>query len=244
VPNLLAKLLAVLKGWPWWVWAALLAVLLIVGQCAYIQTLRGQLADQTIQTLNAAAERDSTRLLGEKARALLGDSLSGYQKLILQAHLERDALDKALHQERVVTGQLRATIRELATTTTTSGGVTLNPTDTTQRVGHFTVRDPPYTVEATATLPPPPTPGSLALRVALDPLRVTARVGCGPQSNGARPATLTVLGPTWAAITLDSLQADPAVCSYHATQAGKGRPWWVAPVALAGAVLVGHFIWQ
>ncbi len=87
------------------------------------------------------------------------------------------------------------------------------PTDDVRRAP-FNVRQEPDTVSAAVEVPAPPDSAHLALRVAVDPIRLTPRVECSrPDEHGVRTASITADAPPWAVVTFGTLQPSPNVCA-------------------------------
>ena len=114
------------------------------------------------------------------------------------------------------------------------------------RVRHarFDLRQAPYTVAAHIEMPALPDSMRLSLTVALDPIHLTARLGCAaPDAQGIRSASIVASSPPWATVRFDSVEQSPAVCS----TAGVVRRdrWRTTPVAGTGWVVGpdGHLRW-
>jgi hypothetical protein len=169
-------------------------------------------------TLEAAA--DTTRTVHMDA-APVGDSLRVVERRAIQAEQKAGALDRALRTERVVHDQLRATIATLERQLLSRTAV-VDTTDETRRAA-FDIRDAPYTITADVSLPRPPQPGTLHLRVALDTLGLALSVSCGePNEFGVRAATARVIVPAWATVRLGRVEQAPSVCatSSHTREPG------------------------
>ena len=138
---------------------------------------------------------------------------------------------------------MAAELRVARVETTATAPVTVDSGDV--RTAAFDLRQEPVTAHAVARLGPPPDPGSLVMQITLDPVPLSARLGCGPANAvGIRTAELVVTGPPWADITLGRLEADPAVC--HAPPGLPTRSgWrWYEKAAVVGAFVLGVFVSQ
>ncbi len=130
---------------------------------------------------NAIAERDTTRLVVARSRALvavLGDSLRLYQRSVLQLTQHADALDRALGAERSAQYQLATVIDSLHLSATAR---IMRDAPTEHRIAHLHLARPPYTIDAELTLPdssstaaPFDTLVGLDLHVVLD-MRISAK---------------------------------------------------------------------
>lgn len=179
------------------------------------------------------AAGDSTRAVAVKVQTLLGDSIVGVERRVIQEKQRADALDRALGRERIAKVGLLAMIDSLIV-------VTSSVTDSTSPEGTrfltFQIDTTPYHGEALVKVPPQPLTASLDLRLALDPIPLHLRLGCGPAANGIRPATATLLGPPWASLRLDSLSQSETLCQSPALRQKRSSwPW----VALGAALATG-----
>jgi len=205
--------------------AALLAIVLQTARLDRAQTaaVRAGLAADTL-----VASRDTARVLTLKL-ASLGDSVAIVQRRAVQVDQRADALDRALGLERAARDSLSATVaayRAVIRSDTVFDTVQVNVKDGSGasgsapadpdgvRRGTFDVRQVPYAMHAEVELPAPPVSGSMKFEIDLDTLRLDVRLGCGPSVvAGARSATLTVIGPSWATVRMGRVEQSPAVCS-------------------------------
>jgi hypothetical protein len=199
----------------WLTLVVLLAAALGMTTCA-LHRARGQRDTYAMQRDSVEAKADTTRQLGGKVQRALGDSLAAVQHRAVQAEAKRDSLDRALDLARVANVELRTSIVSLkaqlqAPVTETALG---------ERTASWTLRQPPYTVDATAILPAPPASGTLRVSVRLDTAHLTVRLGCGAPRNGVRPAEVTVVGPTWLRTTINTAQQSPELCNQDKSKAG------------------------
>lgn len=219
------------KWAPW----ALVIIVALWGSCQTLEAskARKRAATAALAASNEAAAHDSTRQLAGAVAKLLGDSLQAVQRLAVQTRLERDQLDRALKLERIASAGLRVTIAELRREL--ASGPVLEDTAGT-RSASWSLRQPPYSIEATATLPRPPATGTLAIGVRLDSIPLHLRLSCGaPDQFGIRPAAATLTGPPWARLELGRVEQDQDVCRSPAlVKKGPSRLKWT----LIGAGLV------
>jgi hypothetical protein len=209
--------------------SVVLILLVLYGIALFVSARRA--ADTTVQvslaqdTLEAA--RDTSRALS--IEGVLGDSLRAAQRRAIQVEQRADKLDAALSLERVARERLEASVVALRATVR-SDTVYVAGGDSARRSNGdgvrravFDLRQEPYTVHADVSLPEPPTAGRMDVRVELDTLALEARVGCGAAgSDGVRPASVTVVGPTWALMRLERLEQAPGVCSASVLKSGSG----------------------
>jgi hypothetical protein len=191
-----------------------------------IAALRREAAAAALANSNTIAAHDTTRRLA-LPRGVLPDSLAAVQRLVTQLRQESDALDRALGLERTARLDLTATVRALRASATGHGPVTAGAGGALSQT--FDVDSAPYHVRAAVTLAPPPATGSIDLAVRLDPITIAPRLGCGPaDAHGIRPASVTVVGPAWATITVGAVEQAPEVCRSPALVAAAGdtRSTW------------------
>jgi hypothetical protein len=179
-----------------------------------VASARERVRTAALAALNAAAERDSTRDVASSNRAaaeLLGDSLRVAERLVRQANLRADALDKALGHERVATYTISLALDSLRHV---ADSARTEDSESGARRATFELRQTPYRVLAEVDLPPPPGTGKIALAVALDPIPIEARVSCGSVSvAGARAAAIDVRAPAWARVKFGRVEQTSEVCS-------------------------------
>lgn len=181
---------------------------------------------------NDSAARDSTRRL-TLAVGTLSDSLQAVQRLAVQTMAARDSLDDALKLERKALTTATATIRSLAVSRGGSRVVTVTPASepggSPRYSQRFAVDSTPYHVTADVSLGAPPDSGRIALAVRVDPLTLETRLGCGPANGaGIRAASVTLVGPAWATLTLGRVEQTADVCRSPALEppGGDGRSWF------------------
>jgi len=206
-----------------------LGVLLTVQTCrldrAHAATTREAYRADSLEAVN-----DTTRnlaLTNARVAALLGDSLTAVQRRAVQTKQQKDALDVALGLERRAKVDLEARVRTLEAQVQGTTPTTETPEGV--RSGTFHLEQPPYTVDATAHLPTPPTPGRLDVKVGLAPAPIQVRLGCGPKGDaGVRPAQVTVTGPPWLTLNVGEATQAREVC------ADDRRSWWTWGLFLVG----------
>ena len=166
-----------------------------------------------------AATLDTTRRVNMPG--VLADSLAVVQRRAIQAAQRVDSLDRALGLARAGWAQFRTSVSALRAVTR-SETVYVSASDSARRAT-FDVRHEPYTVHAAVDAPPAPNQWTMDVRVELDTIAMEARVGCGSAgAEGVRPATLTVIAPTWASVKLGRVTQSPIVCSSGASQTVRG----------------------
>lgn len=170
---------------------------------------RSRVRDLVLRADSVEAAADTTRAVSARALKVLGDSVQAVERRVVQERQAKDALDRALGRERIARAGVTVELDSLRAVV--QAPVTSDPGDSV-RSARFVVDEVAVTGTAVATLPRPPAAGSLDLRLAVRPIPLHLRLGCGPAVNGMRPATALLAGPTWAALTLDSLSQDPGLC--------------------------------
>lgn len=220
---------------PWAVLVAVLASLLVVQSCR-IDRWRREAAANALRADSVEAFADRSRTLSAVALALLADSAAGAERRVVQQRQRGDQLDRALGRERIARLAAEVRVHALDSSIASLGAVR---GDTGVRVAEFAVRDEPYTIQATATLPPAPRPGALRVRVTLDSVLLGLRLGCGSANGqGIRPATATILGPPWAAVALGAVEQSPDLCRSPALQPRRpSRLRWAGLGVAVGVVL-------
>lgn len=205
------------------------AFLFVTGWGAWQARELGLLRDRERATAltadSAEAARDSTRAVSISGlRSVLNDSVRVYQRRIVQTAQVADSLDRALMQERAAQYEAAVVIdalhAQLSAPVVVAGD--------TMRRADFTLRQPPYSIVASVTLPPAPGDGTMMALVSVDTAVFEARVGCGAVSaGGVRPATLTLSGPTWVGVRLARLEQEARVCgAVEETTPQSG--WWAS----------------
>ena len=203
-----------------------------------------QMQREEERAAEAALVRDTLEAARDTTRALpligaLGDSLRVVERRAVQTAQRADALDRALARERVVRDRLEAAITALASSAVAET-VFVTGEDSVRRAA-FDVRQTPYTVNAEVALPRPPERARLELRVALDTLALEVRVGCGKADNeGVRPASVNVVGPSWASVRLGRVEQSPNVCAQRAERRGAGMRSALRRFAERFGVSVGY----
>jgi hypothetical protein len=192
--------------------AFVIMLVVIIGLMWELNTARGADARAALAESQARAKADTTRMLR--------DSL-GFQRLVIQQVQKSDAYDQELGEMRRALLQLGVLIATKSVTNREASSATTE-TASGARLGVFDVRQEPYTMHAVVTLPAPPAKGAIDASFALDPLGLSARLGCTSKVNtlGMRDALLTVkpVRPgtdslvSWAKISIDHVEQDPSVC--------------------------------
>lgn len=198
----IVKLLVAKGGW---------YALGLVGLCVtgYIVWLRHELADRTRELEHVAMVADSALAEADSVHRVALDSQHiVFVRRIVQVTQERDALDRTLKLVRQANYDLMVSLKSYQGTAT---GLATASADTLR--SHFEVRDPPYSITAEAMLVPKPKVSTLGIKVRLDSLPLSVRVGCSTNSlGGIRSATISVTAPPWAVVGLPSLSQSPEVC--------------------------------
>jgi hypothetical protein len=196
-------------------------------------------AEAFLTATNLVAERDSTRdVAATNARVarLLGDSLRLVERQVIQRDLHLDALDGALAAGAVrgryaLDVALDSLKRVVPAALDVSRGATW--------AAHFDLRHPPYTIAADVEMPEPPDSARIALRVALDPIPLEARLTCStPNASGVRTASIAASSPPWATVRFDRVEQSPAVCGFPPPAKQSRRR-----IAFTPLVIGGGYVW-
>jgi hypothetical protein len=125
------------------------------------------------------------------------------------------SLQRTLDTERVVRDTLVATLDSARRESNrTALRPPLDASDT--RRATFNMRQAPYTVAATVDVPPPPDSAHLAMRIAMDPVPIAAKVICSaPNEHGKRTALLSTSFPPWMTLDITPLEQSPDFCASH-----------------------------
>lgn len=193
-----------------------LAVLVVILLVWRLNAAHGAEARAALAESQARARADTTRALR--------DSL-GFQRLVVQQTQRSDATDVQL-------GEIRRALLNLAVVVATretrnvpaSSATTENAAG--ERHATFDARAEPFTVHAAVTLPAPPAKGWLdTLRVSMDSIALTARLGCTTKVNalGMRDAMLTVQAPPWAAVGIGHVEQAVDVCPSPVLQRDQSK---------------------
>lgn len=227
------------RGWR----LAALGLLVVLG----VQSFRLRAAERRIGAVllradSLEAANDTTRSIAERAQRVLGDSLHGVERRAIQEKQRADALDRALGRERIARVGLEARVDSLrlitgaVIDTVVDGARSITfEIDTIPYYGRAIVWVPPQTILAggDSMVSPRPERPTLDLRLSVTPIPLSLRLGCGEAVQGIRPATVTLYGPRWATLSLDSLSQSPDLCRSPALQPrGPRRLTWIGVGAL------------
>lgn len=209
-----------------------------------VRAERSRTARTALHASNLVAERDSTRnvaMTNRRITRLLGDSLRVVERQVVQVAQRNDALDRALGTERRARYAMSVSMDSLERVAVAT---TLADSGQSVRRASFTLREAPYTVAAEVEVREPPDSARIAVRVALDSLRLEARLGCSaPDERGIRSATVVASSPPWATVRFDRVEQSPELCASptlsHVRRAGGvfGKPRLVVG---AGRVVSGN----
>jgi len=207
----------------------------VLGGFLFMQSCRLRAAQEAgaanaLRADSTAAAADTSRMLAADAQRavekLFGDSVAAVQRRVIQQQQRADGLDAALGLERIARTTAVAIIDQLTATIASQRPTHVDANDV--RTASFALRQLPYTVDATASIPPPPTQAALHIRITLDTLSLQLRLGCGKvDPGGIRPATAVLTGPTWATLALGHVEQAPELCRSPAlAQRGPSRLTW------------------
>jgi hypothetical protein len=202
-----------------------------------LQTERVRFATAALQATNTAAMRDSTvdvATTNRRIATLLGDSLRLVKKQVVQVAQTRDAIDKALGNERRANYAMTARIDSIQRTATAP--VVASTATPQVRHADFALRQAPYTVTAAVDVPAPPDSAQLTVGIALDSIPLGVRVTCAPpDGNGIRTASVAATMPRWASAKLQQVEQSPELCASPALVRSKtSRRWFRFAPLVAG----------
>lgn len=179
-----------------------------------VSSERHRAVTAVLAATNLSAERDSTRDIARANKAttkLLGDSLHLVERQALQVAQHRDALDAAIGKERRARYTLDATVDSLQRIVST---IAIRDSTHPAWQARFDLRQSPYTIAADVVFPEPPDSARIAMRVAIDPIHVDARVVCSsPNEVGVRTASVIASSPPWANLHFDRVEQAPELCA-------------------------------
>ncbi len=186
------------------------ALAVVVIQQTLLQRADHRTRDAGLVRDSSDAVHDTTRLVVVDTTAA-SDSGLVWQRRAVQEAQRADALDRALHEERAARAELSVIIPAVDTT------IAIPRPGMGEKI-----RQGPYTIEVDHTTPAVGDSAPvLGLRVALDTLHLGVRIGCGAAArDGVRPASVSVLAPSWAQVRLDQVEQEPTVCQAPANNAG------------------------
>jgi len=203
-----------------------------------IQSERGKTAVAALETTNAIAARDSTTnaaATNRRIATLLGDSLRLVKKQVIQVAQRRDALDKALGEERRASYAMTTAIDSVQRTMTAA--VATSAIAPENRHADFVLRQSPYTVSAAVDMPAPPDSARLTVDIALDSIPIGVRVACAPpNSDGIRTASITALTPRWVSARLERVEQSPDLCASPALVRSQTNRRWLSFAPLVAGV--------
>lgn len=212
----------------------------IVGTAGYLyaQSLVNNYRDQAFRADSVAAAADTARLLALQA---VSDSVTVYQRRVVQVELERDALDEELQLRPVIEipGELRFdTVRIVDT-------VTAEPSEEPGRQEYeFEGEDPPFAYRGVASIWPLEYRGIFDVRVYQgQPIEISTRISCGDES-GVRSAHVTMLADDPFSVLPGQVRADPDVCNPFRPPVfsfSKGKALWAGFGFLAG-IGIAHLL--
>ena len=202
--------------------------------------------EQANKVRDEALRADKVEALADTTRRLLvhaaGDR-AVWQRRAVQQGQRADAFDAELGLTRKAFVSASVTITQLEALLWSQP--VAQDTDGTRRAA-FHVRQPPYTAEAAVALPPPPTPGNLQLRIALDTLPLDLRLECGEaEGGGVHQASAVLSGPPWATVRLGRVEQAPEICSPRPPLLNFGR--YVSGLEFGAGIgvvitVVAHFV--
>lgn len=182
--------------------AAFAAFLLLFGLLARIT----QLQTRVYQTELA---KDSVEAVNSKTITRIQGDLQVAQRRIVQTELEKDSLSIALKTQSKVRASLLVTIDSLKGHVQT----VVQKTDSTFTAKFPETHQPPFTVNATVDANIVQGIATLDFAVKIDPFKVGLDIGCGLAFNDVRPATITLVTPSFVTVSVDTVKQSREVCS-------------------------------
>lgn len=206
-----------------------------------LESQRSKTSIAAVALSNAVAERDSTREISGLSSGLakvLGDSLRLVEKRVVQRNQRADAVDAELGRTRLAHYIMKGAVDSLRRI-----GVARVVEDSARSVRrvHFDMRKAPYTVAADFEMPyPPDSLARASLSIALDPIRVDARVHCSkPDSLGVRIATVVASAPKWTSIQFDRVEQAAELCGPPAARVAVARAIRLSPMMIGVGRVMG-----
>lgn len=182
------------------------------------------------------AQADTTRRLA-LALHVLADGTQAVQRRVVQEQQRADALDRALGLERKARFGLGIQVAKLDTSGTAAQRAGDQPDVRYIDLDIKASRTQPFTLRGTIVSYPLPQPAHWDLTLALEPIPLRARLGCGApvrENNGVRPAQFTVEAPAWARVTIENATQDDAICNQK--KSSWATDW--KTLTLTGLVLI------
>lgn len=208
------KIISLLRKVPAAGWAISLGLVILTGAYMRIVSLQSEVRNVTFA-------KDSVEAVASSTRKMLGDSIDFYQRRVVQTTLRADSLDAAWKQES------RARISLTAQLVKAKGSalgaihdtvVVSAPGDSVKAEAvTFDEYEAPFSLRTIFTLVPTDSGrfATLDWSLAVDPIPIGVRLGCGTQvgPGGIRQALVEFSAPKWLDISVDAAQQSRDVCS-------------------------------
>ena len=238
----MTALLAILRRIPPLAWLAFALIAAVGVQTWRLHRAQEQKRQAGIELENAKARVDTLKLIErlsakDSAALGLGDSMQVLTRLVVQVKQQRDALDRALEQERAAKIDLTVKIAELRRDSIRSiGSVSVDANDV--RSARFALYQEPFSFSAIARLPAIGQARLDSLSIRTDTARLSVRLGCGPANvAGVRSAQMSIVASDWLKIGAPAIEQAPEVCGNGPRSSQPGAPWW-KPSVVAGYSLI------
>jgi hypothetical protein len=194
-------------------WAIILllsaAAVITVVSVVWAQTQANKWRDAALRTDSITAAADTARQL---EIAALGDTVTVYQRRIVQVELERDEVERELGERPVVRlpGEVVLDTIYLKADTVYAGE---ESTDSLQTYD-FSGEDYPFGYSGNAEIFPYRYSGNFRVSVfQTDPVGISARVTCRPVEGGVDAASVTFIAEDPFRIIPGQVMQDPGICN-------------------------------
>lgn len=191
--------------------------------------------------VKSAFTQDSLEAVLDTQRVVTDGVHTWASQRIVQANLERDALNKKLRSESALRAQISAQLDSVRGSGTVSAEPDEDPDDGVQEY-EFTDYEKPFSVAMNMSVNVLSEEMEVEWSVKPDPISLAIRVECSrPRPNGVRPASLLVEAPKFFVVRVAEVQQDPMVCNAPLVAEPRDQRKWLWIGTGVGATLLA--IW-
>lgn len=190
-------------------------------------------AELAVDSLEAVNDTTRLRALNE-----LNDSINYWERRVVQVESVNDSLSEELGQTVVARNRAVARVDELETQVHGIVFEEAGEDSVAVQAARFEVRQPPYTAWAEAVMADPPI---LRLRIALDSIPLTIRLGCGVDGDLSR-AYVGIESPEWADIQVTEAQQESNICNPDLTTQPSFWGKWGDEIVVGTGVVGGVWV--
>lgn len=185
----------------------------------YIVSLKNRLG-----AAEEAAIANELKASNAIARAQTAEALESgaVLKLALQQQILSDTTAELARFRQIVA---RTDINVTVDSGRTTGEAPVTEAEEDVRVVTIDTYNQPFRIIGAVSVPPPPIPARFDLRIGLDPIHLTAQIGCLVRDEvGFAALTLDNSRSPWARVSVDSVVTRPGVCPtvFQRTTGGDG----------------------